>query len=198
MTERTRDALTGARGVTTTALLSAAAGVLMFLDFALPIFPTFIKMDISNVPALIASFAMGPRAAVAVEFIKNVFNISHTSTGGVGEMASFVIGVSYVVPAGIIYRRHKTMKRACASMAAGVLVSTCVAATANYFVLIPLYSRIIPMETIIGAYMAVNPYATTLGRVVIMSVVPFNLLKGTVAAFVTMAVYKRLSPIIKG
>jgi riboflavin transporter FmnP len=178
--------------------MSAIASVLMFLDFALPIFPPFMKMDISNVPALISSFAIGPWSGVLVELIKNAVNVTHTSTGGIGEMASFTIGAAYVVPAGLIYRRRKTIRGALLSLAAGIFATSLAAVLANYFVLIPLYSRIIPIDTLIGMYQAVNPYAATMPKIVLTTVLPFNLLKASIAALLTFPLYKRLSPVIRG
>ena len=40
-----------------TAMLAAVASVLMFLEFSVPIMPSFIKLDISELPALLASFS---------------------------------------------------------------------------------------------------------------------------------------------
>jgi riboflavin transporter FmnP len=133
-----------------------------------------------------------------VELIKNAVNITHTTTGGIGEIASFTIGVAYVVPAGLIYRRDKTIKRAVQALCVGIIATSLAAVVANYFVLIPLYSRITPIETLIGMYQAINPYATTMPRIVLMTVLPFNLLKASVVAILTFSLYKRLSPIIRG
>lgn len=187
-----------ARGITTTALLGAVAAILMFLNFPLPIFPAFVKMDVSDAPALIAAFAMGPAAGVAVELIKNAVNLTHTSTGGVGELANFCIGSAFVVPAGLLYRRRKDIRRAVEVLIVGTLTMTAAASVANYFVLIPLYSNFIPMETIIGMYRAIIPCADTLPKIILLSVVPFNLLKGLLVSLLTFALYKKLSRVIKG
>lgn len=187
-----------ARDITTTAIMSAIASVLMFLDFALPIFPAFMKMDISNVPALISSFAIGPWSGALVELIKNALNITHTATGGIGEIASFTIGAAYVVPSGLIYSRDRTIRGAVRSLAAGIITTSLVAVLANYFVLIPLYSRIVPIDALIGMYQAINPYATTLPRIVLFTVLPFNLLKAAIVAVLTFLLYKKLSPVIRG
>ena len=186
-----------ARMLTTTALLGAISSILLFLNFALPIFPSFIKMDVSDAPALIASFALGPQYGAFVELVKNLINLTHTTTGGIGELANFTIGCAYVLPAGLIYRRNKTLRTAVRAIALGVVSMTVVAALMNYFVLIPLYSKLMPLETIISMYQAINPYADTLGKVVLMSIVPFNILKGTITGILTFALYKRLSPILK-
>lgn len=197
MTTRIKESSFGIRTITVTALLAAVASVLMFINFALPLFPPFIKMDISDVPALIASFAIGPHAGVLVELIKNTINLTHSSTGGVGELANFSIGCAFVVPAGQLYRRNKTMRGAMIGLSAGLFCMTFVASVANYYVLIPLYSHFVPLEAILGMYRAINPYANTLLRAILMSVVPFNLLKGALASVLTLCVYKRLSQFIK-
>lgn len=178
-------------------MLATLASILMFMNFAIPIFPSFIKMDVSDAPALIAAFAIGPHAAVMVELIKNAINLTHSATGGIGELANFTIGCAFVVPAGLIYRKNRTLGGAVAGMLAGVLIMTVAASFANYYVLIPLYSHFIPMDTLIGMYKAINPYADTLFKVILMSVVPFNILKGAVVTILTLCLYKRLSKIIK-
>ena len=187
-----------AREITIIALLGAVAAILMFLNFPLPIFPSFVKMDISDAPALIAALSIGPHAGVLVSLIKNVVNLTHTSTGGVGELANFTIGCAFTITAGIIYRRNHTMRGALIGMSAGVIMLTITACIANYYVLLPLYSRFIPMDVIIGMYRAINPYADTLPKVILTCVAPFNLIKGSLVALLTFSLYKRLSPVIKG
>ena len=103
------------------AMLTAVAEVLMLFDFPLPFAPSFYKIDLSEVPILIGCFAMGPAAGIIIEAMKILLNfiISGTVTAGVGELANFAIGCSMVLPAGLIYRYHKTRKNAVLGMAAG-------------------------------------------------------------------------------
>lgn len=180
------------RAMTLTALLSAAAGVLMLLNFPIPFFPPFVKMDLSNVPALVAVLAVGPGAGVMVELIKNLINIAQTTTGGVGEMASFIIGTALVLPAGLMYRHTRGIVR---SLAAGTVSSVVVSAFANYYVLIPLYSRFIPMDALLAMYRAAIPAADTLPRVILFSVVPFNIIKCAVVSAITCYLARRLEKI---
>ena len=98
------------RYLTVTAMLSAVAYILMFLDFSVPFMPAFIKMDLSELPALIGSFAMGPLCGVVVCLIKNVLHLFITTTGGVGELSNFILGVAFVLPAGLIYKHKKDRK----------------------------------------------------------------------------------------
>jgi riboflavin transporter FmnP len=184
--------------LTRIAVLSIIAFVLMFLDFALPIFPAFLKIDISDVPALIGTFAYGPLAGVIIELIKNILItvFKGSQTGFVGEAANFVIGCALVIPAGIIYKRNKDRKNAIIGLAVGVLSMTIVGALANYFILLPLYAQFMPVEAIIemGSIVisAINDFKT----LVLYGITPFNIFKGLIVSIITMLIYKRLSPFL--
>lgn len=112
--EKRRAKRINVRYMTMTAMLSAVAFVLMFLDFPVPLLPSFIQMDLSELPALIGAFAMGPVSGVVICLIKNLIHLTITSTGGVGEISNFILGVAFVLPAGIFYRRKKTRRSAAA------------------------------------------------------------------------------------
>ena len=103
---------TNTRKLTSVAMLSAVSTVLMFFSFNVPLMPSFIKMDLSELPALIAAFTFGPMSGVAVCFIKNLVNVFFTTTGGVGEISNFLLGAMFVAPAGFIYQKMKTKKGA--------------------------------------------------------------------------------------
>ena len=98
---------TNVRKMTMTGLLSAVAFLLMFFDFSVPLMPAFIKMDLSELPALIGSFAMGPVAGVVICLIKNILHLMKTSTGGVGELSNFILGAVFVFTAGMIYKKDR-------------------------------------------------------------------------------------------
>ena len=93
------------RTLTMTAMLAAVSAVLMFFSFSVPFVPSFLKLDFSELPALIASFALGPVSGVAVCLVKNLINLMFSTTGGVGELSNFFLGTAFVLPAGFIYRR---------------------------------------------------------------------------------------------
>ena len=105
------------------AMLGAAAVVLMFFDIPLPFAPSFYKIDLSEVPVLIGAFAMGPLAGAAIELIKILLNLvmKGSTTAGVGEVANFLIGCAYVMPAAWIYKAQKTKKNAVIGMAVGTV-----------------------------------------------------------------------------
>lgn len=181
-------------------VLSVIAFVLMFFQAPLAFLaPPFIKLDVSDVPAMIGAFAMGPLVGVAIELFKNILHIlfEGTTTGGVGELSNFIVGSMFVASAALIYRRHHTYRGAFFGLCVGILVMSGLAVVSNYFVVFPLYAKLmIPMETIIGMGTAVNAHITDLWSFMVFAVVPFNLVKGLVIALVTMLLYKKVSPIL--
>ena len=122
------------RYLTVTAMLSAIAFILMFLDFSVPVMPNFIRMDLSELPALIGAFAMGPACGVWVCLVKNLLHLFMTSTGGVGELSNFVLGAAFVLPAGLIYKYKKNKKSAITGALIGALCMALFSFPSNYFV----------------------------------------------------------------
>ena len=187
------------RKITVTAMLGALATILMFFEFSVPfIMPGFIKMDFSELPALIAAFSMGPVSGIAVCFIKNIVNLLHTTSGGVGEISNFILGVCFVLPAGLIYKRNKSQKGALIGALTGAVIMAVVSVFSNYFVVYPVYENFMPMEAIIGAYQAINHNVRNLWDALIWFNMPFTFVKGMFSVVITFLVYKRISPILKG
>lgn len=186
-------------------LVSAAVGaaisfVLMLLDFSLPIAPAFIKLDLSDLPALILSFTFGPFAGVLTELIKNLLHLFVTTTFGVGELSNFLLGCAFVVPAGVLYQRNKTRKTALYGMLLGTLCFALVGVFSNYFIMFPFYTKVtgIPMEAIIGMCQKILPFVDNEWKVILLSVTPFNILKGVMVSVITFLIYKRISPLLRG
>ena len=182
--------------MTKIAMLSVLAFVLMQFELILPIFPSFLKIDVSDLPALIGAFAMGPFAGIAIEAVKNLLHLMQTTTGGVGELANFVIGCSLAVPAAIIYKKHKSKKSAIVGLTVGTIAMTLVGALANYFVMIPFYTAFMPIDAIIELGTIINPNIISVETLVLFGIVPFNIFKGIVLSVLTLLLYKRISPIL--
>jgi riboflavin transporter FmnP len=170
----------------------------MFFDFPIPFFPAFVRMDFSDLPALIGAFALGPVAGMLIELVKNLIHLTQTQTGGVGELANFLIGSALVLPAGLIYKYNKTRRGALVGMLSGTIVMAIFAALTNYFILIPFFSIFMPLDAIIEMCAVITPVINSLGKMILFSVVPFNLFKAAVLCFVTSISYKRLSRLIQG
>ncbi len=188
------------RAIAATAMMGAASAVLMLLSFPMPfLIPGFIKMDFSELPALIASFALGPWWGVLVCLIKNLINVTMTTTGGVGELANFLLGAAFVLPAGYLYRFKKNRAGALLGSFAGAVASALLSFPINLFITYPFYAAaMIPMETIIGMYSALLPSVDTLEECLLIFNLPFTLLKGVIVTGLTFLVYKPLSVLIKG
>lgn len=190
------------RKLTVTAMLAAVAAVLMFLSFNVPLMPSFIKLDFSELPALLAAFAFGPLSGSMVCLMKNLVNLLFTTTGGVGELSNFLLGTCFVVPAGWIYRFWKNRGGALAGALTGALTGALVMAVTgvftNYYVVYPVYTAFMPMEVILGMYRAINPAVETLWDALIWFNMPFTFIKGLCSVVMAFVIYKPLSPILKG
>ena len=186
------------RKLTVTALLGATATILMFLSFGLPILPSYLKVDFSEMPALLASFALGPVYGAAVCLIKNIINLFATTTGGIGEMCNFLIGVLFVVPAGLIYRRRPSRKTALIGMIVGTLVMSVGSILVNYFIVYPTYQAFMSEQMIVDMYSAIVPAADTILKGILIFNLPLTFAKAVLDSIITFALYKRLSPVLKG
>lgn len=188
------------RWMTVTALMGAMAAVLEMLNFPIPaLIPGFIKFDFSELPALIASFALGPLAGACVCFIKNAVKfVMGSNTAGVGELSNFILGCAFVVPAGLIYKAKKTKARAIIGSAMGAVSMAALSVVSNYFIIYPIYAAGFGgMDNIINAYRAIDPNVNGLMECLLKFNMPFTFVKGAASAVITVLVYKYISPLIK-
>ena len=182
-------------------MLSAIAVVLMLFEIPLPFAPSFYEIDFSEVPVLIGCFTMGPLAGAIIELLKILLNfaINGTATAGVGEVANFLIGCAFVIPAAVIYKKKRTRTGAIIGMVTGTLFMTFIGCFLNAFVLLPTYAKAfgMPIDALVGMGTAVNSHITSLTTFVIFAVAPFNLLKGFLVSLIVFLIYKKISPILK-
>lgn len=184
------------------AMLGAVASVLMLFEFPLPfIAPPFYEMDLSEIPVLIGAFALGPSAGALIELIKILVKLllTGTSTAFVGDIANYVIGCAFVVPAALIYKKHKTKKNALIGMVAGTVFMAAAGCFINAYILLPTYAAAfgMPLDTIIEMGTTVNAGINDVFTFVVLAVAPFNLIKGFLVSLITMLLYKHISPLIK-
>ncbi|MGI6224756.1 MAG: ECF transporter S component [Peptococcales bacterium] len=164
-------------------LLAAFGVILQYLSFPLPFFPEYLRYDAAELPALIAAFAIGPWAGVAVDLGKNLLSllIGNAPSGIIGITANFIAGATFAFVAGTIYVFNKTRKRAILAIATGVVATTTVMAISNYFWLLPLWG--IPRNGIL-------PLMTA-------AIIPFNLFKGSLTGLLTFMLYKKVKPFLE-
>lgn len=191
---------TRVRKITVTAILSAIAFVLMFLEISIPIMPGFIKLDFSELPALIAAFSMGPISGVAVCFFKNLLHLFMSSTGGIGELANFLIGIFFVLPAGLIYKKMNSRKGALIGSLVGAAAIAIASVPINYFLVYPLYDKVMGFtnEIVMGMYQIINPNVENLFEALLIFNMPFTFVKALFSVIITFLIYKKISPLIQG
>jgi riboflavin transporter FmnP len=188
------------RKITVTAMLSAVAFLLMFFEFSIPmLIPSFIKMDVSDLPALLGAFSLGPVYGVAIEVMKNLLHIliKGTSSAGVGELCNLALGSAFALTAGMIYQKWHTRKGAAAGSLLGAFVMALVSLPMNLLIVYPFYATLFGgMEHIVGAYQAIFPEVNSLFQCLLIFNVPFTLVKGLLDVGLCFLIYKPLSNFI--
>lgn len=182
-------------------MLSAVAFVLMYIEFPIPaLIPAFIKLDVSDLPELLAAFALGPVWGVVVTLLKNaLFSVLHgTSSQYVGELCNFLLGSVFSFTAGLIYHHAKSRKTALLGAVAGAVLMSLISVPVNYFIVYPAYVVVygMPMEVIIGMYQAIDPAADDLLKCLVLFNVPFTFCKGMLDVVLCFLIYKPLSPLL--
>lgn len=186
------------RRITVTAILTAMAFVLMYLEVPLPFMPPFLKFDFSEIPVLVGAFALGPVWGIVIELFKNLIHLPFTSTMGIGELSNFITGSLFVGFSGLVYLKLHTRKGAAISMAIGTIALAVIAVPINAFITLPLYASVMGFSTeaIIGMSTAVNPLVKSKWTLLFFAFVPFNLFKGIVVSLFTFFIYKPVSKLI--
>ena len=187
------------------AIFSALSVILYYFGkFNLPFFPSWLDIQFSDVPALLTSFMYGPFSGVLVIIVRFFCKLPGTSTVGVGEFADVLIGVTLCIVAGIIYKKHRTLKGAICAMAIGMLSATVMATIANWLILIPAYKEIAKfpqvaltgtMDTILGGQGIVTD-SNFMVYYLFIGVIPFNLFRYSLVFVITLLLYKRLKMLI--
>lgn len=184
-----------------TALMAALSIVLAeFLGFKVPIMPSFMTFDFSDVPAMLASMTMGPVSGVFVCLVKNIFGCFTTKTGCVGELSNFILSVCLVLPAGMLAHKSANTLRAVIGCVSGAVLMALVSIASNYFLVFPAYSVAFgaPIEAIVGMYQKILPSVDSLMDCLVIFNMPFTFVKGFIAALVSIVLYKKLRPVFNG
>lgn len=193
MTEKRKPNIFSTPYLTRMAILTAISFLLFLIQ--IPVV-AFYKLDLSNLPVLLGAFSMGTAPGLIILALKCLLALLRTTSGGVGDLADFVMSAALIIPASVIYHRHKTRKNALIGMALGTLCMVVVGVLANKYIMLPFY---------MGAYHmnmdGILKYANVGGvdsewKLLLLITGPFNLLKGAVLSIVTGLIYKPLSPLL--
>jgi riboflavin transporter len=184
------------------ALMSAIAFLIMFLQFPLPLFPTFLTIDLSDIPAIIGAIMYGPVAGIVIEAIKNILHYltSGSVTGvPVGEFANFLAGSIYIVAATVFYRKRKTFRSLVIGMVAGTIITAILMSIANYYVIFPSYAYFLgfPVKLAVQISQAANHSIHDLLSLIVLGVLPFNVIKYIIVSIIVVPIYARIRPRLK-
>lgn len=186
---------TAARLAAGCGVLTAVAVVLQFLEFPIPVIPSFIKLDFSDLPELIGAFAYGPLAGIGIALLKNVIHLAVSQSAFIGELSNFLLAAVFCGTAGFIYQRNHTEAGA---LLAGLIATACMAVVCyplNLFVIYPMYYNILgfPESAVLDLYRAIVPLTPNISVAILIFNVPFTFLKGAVCVLGSALLYPRVS-----
>lgn len=183
------------RAMVTISLLSALAYVLMLLES--PPFIGFLRLEFSDIPAILGAFWFGPAAGIVIEFLKNLIKaLTASKTMGIGELANFIVSVAYVVPACLLFRRLKGKYKSIAVFGVATLTMTAAGFLMNYFVTIPMYAKMYGgIENIVAAASMI-PGIKDMFTLILIGITPFNVVKGIFLGIVGHITYETLKKTI--
>ena len=179
-------------------MLSALSYILMLIHFPVK-YMGFLEIEFSDIPAIVASLSFGPGTGILIEFIKNLIKaITASTTGGSGEIANFIVSVGYVLPLGLIFHKTKTKYKTLLACTVGTICMVLTGIVINYFITVPLYAALFGgEEAVIGACASVIPAIKNIGKVVILGITPFNIVKGILISVLGVLCYKGVGKYIK-
>ena len=181
------------------AMLAALGVILQMFEIPIPIIPSFIKLDFSDLPGFIGAIVCGPWAGVLITLIRNVIHIFTGASAGIGELSNFILSSSFVLSAGLIYKKMPNIKGVFIGGAVGAVVMGIVSFPVNNFIIYPLYYSVmgLPKEAILAMYQAIRPSTESIAEALVVFNVPFTIVKGLFSVIIFGAVYKPLERLIK-
>ncbi|MBQ9531242.1 MAG: ECF transporter S component [Eubacterium sp.] len=179
-------------------MLSAAAIALQYLEFPIPIIPSFIKLDFSDLPELIGAFAYGPLAGIVIALVKNLIHLAVSQSGYVGELSNFMLGAVFSFAAGLIYKHNKTKKGALIGGTVGALCMALVSFPLNEFIVYPFYYNFMDKAAVLGMYQVILPKVQSIEQALLIFNLPFTFVKGLICVAISMLIYKPLSSVLHG
>ena len=177
-------------------ILGAISGVLMLFKFPLPIAPTFMKMDFSDSVLIIGGFLTGPVYSLIMIFIKWIVKliITSTSTAYAGELSGLILNISFILPMSYFYSKNKTKKTAIILMIIFSITTSLIAIFTNVYMIFPLYG--LSGNAIVGPFKVLFPFVDSVWQVMLISILPFNLMKIAINSIIALVLYKKVSTFV--
>jgi riboflavin transporter FmnP len=184
----------GTKQIVRVAVFGALSGIFyIFIKFPVPFFPSFLEFHFDEVPAFIASFAYGPISGILVLLIKTLIKLPFTKTLGVGELSDLIYSAAFILPAALIYKRHRNFKGVFTGLLIGTVFQLAISLISNVYVMIPFYMKVmeLPESVILGWCKLANPKINNLGwSYGLIAVLPFNAIKDAMVILLTLFTYK--------
>lgn len=184
-----------------TAILSAMASVLFFLEMPVPLMPGFIQFDFSMVPIIIGDIALGPVSGIVIALVKDLIHLmikGAGATGGVGDLADFFTCLCFILPSGLIYKKFPNFKGLIVGLIAGCISTALLSGLLfNALVVYPVYTKIMPLEAIIGAYKQFRPSSNGLWEVLAIFNMPYTFIKCLIISIIAVIIAKPLRSLLK-
>lgn len=184
------------RFMTRVAIFGAISALLyIFIKFPVPFLPTFLEFHFDEVPIFIAGFAYGPLSAFCVLLVKTVIKLPFTTTLGVGELCDLIYSTVFVLPAVLIYKKHRNFKYALLGLGIGTILQLGVSLIANIYIMIPFYMSVMGLSesAILSLCQQANPAIKDIGWTYgLFAVLPFNAIKDAAVLFLTIITYKSM------
>ena len=184
----------GTKQMVRVAVFGALSGIFyIFIKFPVPFLPPFLEFHFDEIPAFIASFAYGPISGLLVLLIKTLIKLPLTSTLGVGELSDLIYSAAFIIPAAIVYKKHRNFGGVFVGLATGTLFQLSVSLLSNIYLMIPFYMKVMefPEQAILGMCQAANPKITNIGwSYGLLAVLPFNAIKDVAVILLTLFTYK--------
>ena len=189
------------RRLTTVAMMGAVAFVLMYFSITIPVLSPFAEMELAALSELIGGFILGPVAAIEIICVKLLLKIVFKGSISMmtGEFQNLLLSMSFVLPAVIYYRRHRTKKAAVIGLVMGSVLSIVMAVITNLYLILPFYIRLYGMDwdAIVAMCSAANPWVKDIPTMVAFSIVPFNVVQRVLHSALAILLYKKISPPLK-
>lgn len=190
------------RRLATIAILGALGGILMIFEFPLPFAPAFMGVDFSDTPIMLASMTMGPIAGIATSAVKIFIKllIKPTSTQYIGEASNLFLSMIIALTVGLIYKKINNKKGMKIGIIATIITMSTAALFSNAYVIYPLYAKLLnfPTSVIIDMTAKINFLVHDYFTLMIFMVVPFNVVKQTLVAILSIVLFKKIHPILEG
>ena len=185
-----------AKQIVKISLFSAISFILMFLNTSIPLFPIFLKVDISEIPAIIMVLTGGVNEAIFISLIKDLLHFTVTQTSGVGELINFILSASFILITHYLYNKTKKIK---ISLLLSTIIISIFSGFVNYFIMFPLYSILLGVtkQMILRIAASFNPFVTNVTLYLILIIIPFNLIKFGIVSIISYNLLNKIKGVFK-